>query len=335
MADTLINDPNGCLYMIPGSPNWWLSPDAIMVNTNPLDTGTVNPDSGGNVTSAVTVHQNAGNEACAFAPTDVRFDLYVYSPSLNAGPTIDPSGAAVYNPPTGSFHTITAFDAQNPVPWTVVNDPSKANGASQNPTDQINHKCLIARCYPKSSPPDPNNIDYVNADQHYCQHNLTVNPVPSGGKHKMSIRTGNSREEQQAVVIQAIPDLQPDPATLKVIVPTLQVNPAFKQVANTPLRQVSFNLDPLGDKGGGGFFDKIEDFFEDLFQDLEEKFKKAAPAGTGAFGRITIPPKFYTAFEFTVDTTGGQSGDAHIYHLTQTTSQGRENGGLTVAVLVT
>lgn len=325
MSDTNINDK--CLFLNPGAPYWWLSPDVIMVN-NPPDENTANPDLGGNVISSVTVH----NKCDSFDVTTVRFDLYVCAPSLNVGPTIDPNGVAVYNPPNGSFHTITAFDSQTQVPWVVSSTPGAANTADPP------HHCLIARCYPLSSPPDPGNISYVNQDQHYAQHNVTVNPVPmKSPKKRISIRTGNSLREPELVVIQAVPDLAPAQGTLATLLPTLQATPGFKQISSKPLREVSFNLDPLTEPHGGGVFDKIEDFFEDkvkdVLHDLEVKFGKAAPSGSGAMGRVKIAPKFYTAFDFNVDLTGAEPGDAFIYHLTQTTGTGVQNGGLTVVAV--
>jgi len=325
MSDMNINDQ--CLSLTPGSPYWWLSPDIIMVNMPP-DENTANPDAGGNVTSAVTVH----NSCEEFDVHTARFDLYVYAPSLSAGPIVDPAGVAVYNPPGGSFHTVTAFGTPVQVPWVVSSDSTKANAADPP------HHCLIARCYPLTSPPDPGNIAYVNTDQHYAQHNVTINPIPmKSPKKRIPIRTGNSMREPQLVVIQAVPDLEPAKGTLDTLLPSLKATPGFKQISTKPLKEVSFDLDPLTKKEGGCIFDKIEDFFEDavkdLLRDLEGKHKKAAPGGSGAHGRVQIPANFYSAFDFNVDITGANPGDAFIYHLTQTTSAGVENGGLTVVAV--
>src|SRR5262249_55417254 len=127
---------------------------------------------------------------------------------------------------------------------------------------------------------------YLPTDQHYAQHNLTINAVGGGGGMKIKIKTGNPRREPELVVIQAVPDLSPTPATLNAILPSLKATPGFKQISATPLRGVSFDLDPLTEKDGGGIFDKIEDFFEEQFKTvlrrLEAEFHKAAPGGTGA-----------------------------------------------------
>jgi hypothetical protein len=260
--------------------------------------------------------------------------LYLYNPSLNpAPPTIDP-GNTTYVYVITSFQTLTAFETLLNVSWTVSKNASDANGPSP-------HKCLIARCYPKDSPPDPNNIDYAppGGDPHYAQHNVTVDAVPSGKMHRIGIRTGNFLAEPQLVAIQAVPDLNPARQVLDTFMPTFKATKGFKQVSNKPLRNVSLSLEPLTHKPGGCIIEKIEDIVEDAARDilrvLEGKHAHAAPGGSGAIGKVRIGPKFYTEFDFIVDTTGAQPGDAFIYQLTETTSAGLLDGGLGVGIVVT
>lgn len=336
--DSGINDPKNCFSICDpsghtGTGQWWLSPDVIMAGADP---STANPDPSGNVVSQVTVR--SGSECALGVGDSVRIDLYVCTPSLNIAPFPPDSFVAT------TFQIVPSFAPSNcalqtspptfvPVPWTVSANPSDANGPG--------HKCLIARCYPfQGSNPDPGKLSpYLPQDPHYAQHNLTVNAIPKGGGGGMRIRikTGNPLREPELVVIQAVPDLQPAPATLQAILPSLKATPGFKQLSNTPLRRVSFNLDPLTEGEGGCVFDKIEDFFEAEFKAvlrrLEAEFHKAAPGGTGAHGRVRIASRFYANFDFVADTTGAVPGNAYIYHLTQTTAAGAPDGGLTVAIV--
>jgi hypothetical protein len=337
-TDTGINDPKNCFFICDpsghtGAGNWWLSQDVIMAGADP---STASPDPSGNVVSQVTVR---ANEGCAPGPGDtVRIDLYVCTPSLNIAPFPPDSLVAT----TAMIYPVSAFAPSNcatqtsppsfvSVPWTVSANASDPNGPG--------HKCLIARCYPfVGSTPDALNISqYLPTDPHYAQHNLAVQPIPSGKSGGMKIKTGNPRRQPELVAIQAVPDLRPTPATLNAILPSLKVTPGFKQISTTPLHGVSLNLKPLTGKDGGGIFDKIEDFFEEtvkaVLRRLEDDFHKAAPGGTGAFGRVRIGSRFYANFDFNFDARGAQPGNGYIYHLTQITAAGAPDGGLTVVIV--
>ena len=327
--DTGINDPSNCYFMndssIPphsGTGQWWLSPDVIMSGADP---STATPGVGGAVTSLVTVRNNN----CTLDPGDtVRFDLFVCTPSLNIAPF--PPDAFVAT----TDAVVAAFGSPTSVPWTVT-------GSSSDPAGP-GHKCLIARCYPflgpggKGSTPDPANLSpYLPQDPHYAQHNLTVVAVSSGGMHKIPIKTGNQRLQSQLVLVHAVADIQPSRTTLAAITPSLRATSGFKQIATQPLRNVSINLESLAVKPGGGLFHQIQASIHPMLASslatVENRFVTAHP--TGVLQKVQIGPKAFTTFDLTVDLSGAKAGDAHIYHLTQTTAQGQPDGGLTVVVV--
>jgi hypothetical protein len=59
---------------------------------------------------------------------------------------------------------------------------------------------------------------------------------------------------------------------------------------------------------------------------------RPAPASTYAT-KIKLRPGQLTSLIFEADLTGASFGDAYVFHLTQTASDGRVQGGLTAVML--
>jgi hypothetical protein len=333
------------------APQYWLNTSLIMTNTS--DTGlAVVGSNQTKVTITCKSDQEGIPPVCQDLTTGDRralFEVYLSGLAVNLAlnkveplPGDGTGSAKVQVAGTGKLTTIAPFTTDTMVSWTSQStDSTKLHFV--DPTNQpANHRCIVARCYS-----DPTGVaDGANGalaahapdDPHYAWHNLTVQPTPPGKMMKMKIQTGNPREEDELLVLQAVPDLQPARGTLDAILPSLQTIAGFKKISNTPLRRVSFDLDPLTEKHGGGIFDKIEDFFEDEIKEglrkLEGLFHKAAPGGTGIQSKVKIGGDFAAKFDFIVDTQGATPGDAYIYHLTQIRVQGQPDGGLTVAFVI-
>jgi hypothetical protein len=233
----------------------------------------------------------------------------------------------------GSVTTTVTWQSQD-------TDPTKPYYV--DPTNaQANHKCLIARCYTNPT----GNVDTTDAglsshipdDQHYAQHNLDIQSIVGMSHVRLPIRAGNPTREPQLVAIQAVPDLNPNPAVLAAILPGLKTVPGFKQISSTPLRKVELNLQPLALHSGGGLIKRIEEIIEEevraVLRLLEEAFGKATPKGGGAHGRVRVGGSFFSDFEFVVDPSDAQKGNAYIYHLTQTTASNQPYGGITIALV--
>ena len=352
--DTDITD--ACLF-IPNDPMlpYWLSSGVIMTNTPNPDLAVVGAN-----TSVVSVQCKASSDKTPCPSTDSQggatraaFQLYLAPISLNM------KLSACYNATVpgdllngalqvGGTGIVTAGGPAVP---TTVNWTSQSTDSSQpnfvDPANApANHKCLVARCF--TVPPGTHdnadtglsdhvglNPDNTPLDQHYAQHNLTIQAVAGGGAHRILIRTGNATREPELVMIQAVPNIDPNPAVLRAILPGLHTIKGFKQVSNKPLRRVEFDLNPLTEGEGGGFFDKIGDFFDEgarkVITELETKFGEATPGGTQ--GKVRIPAGHYATIQFIADVTGAQPGNAYLYDLTQVTSAGQPDGGLTVALV--
>ncbi|MBV8899870.1 MAG: hypothetical protein JOY92_07135 [Verrucomicrobia bacterium] len=328
------SDPNTCLYMEDTSgdggnhtdPTFWLSPDCQMANGPGTDPSFANE--GAKNTTSVIIYKKPD---CALAgdSSAVVFDLYVCTPSLNiVTPTFDPtssvqlasSSLAVVTTPGGTPNA-------NDVTWTPSSNSGDPNGPG--------HKCLIARCYPFGATPDQEFLSkYIPEDPHYVQHNLTIGVASqhSPGPHGIKIRTGNGARENETVTIRAVSDFKPSDTVLQAILPSLRAVPGFARIATRPVRHFGLNLD---------VFKNERNCFEEPFEYLAHL---VCDVITGLFGKlehpnietkVTIRPRFFADFTFSVDASGSNVGDAHIFHLTQADHQGQFQGGLTVAVVTT
>jgi hypothetical protein len=318
-------DPNGCLYIDSPKPSpYYLSPNVIMT-TKPADPSDVYP---GNNTTSVSVSWKA---SCTI-PNElaVIFDLYIGDPTLPMipGSTLGPLATA-YPPPNG----VNINAGQSNVVTTV----GPWNSSAIPHLSQPHHACLLARVYPFGATPDTGDLSgYPSSDQHYAQHNCTVNTSDGQGMIKIPIRNGTLAEEPVHVSIQAVPELEPSRVTLDAVLPSLRLIPAFKQVATTPLKRIqldttAFRLPVEAQVPRIQETAAIARERTAIFEDVEANTLKLG--GTPA--RVILPPKLFTTFDFTADITGAKIGDAHIYHVTQVNAKGQPYGGLTVVIVVT
>jgi hypothetical protein len=343
-----MNITDTCLKFVNAAPQYWLNTSLIMTNTSDTGLAVV----GANTTKVTVTCRTAQGEIatdCQDLTTGERralFEVWISGLAVNlALNKVEPLPGDGTGQPVvgvGGAGIISTAVTDTTVNWTSQSTDSTKLHYVDPANAPANHRCLVARCYtnPDNQRDGTNSAlaDHTLDDPHYAQHNLTVQPVAGGHMVKMKILTGNPREEPELVVLQAVPDLQLARGTLDAILPSLKTIPGFKQISDKPLRRVSFDLDPLTEKDGGGVFDKIEDFFEDktkdVLRDLEGLFHKAAPGDSGVHSRVKIGGDFAAQFDFIADTHDAQPGNAYIYHLTQTRAQGQPNGGLTVAFVV-
>ena len=323
-------DPNGCLWIDATPPNpYWLSPSVIMT-TKPSDPSDVYP--GANHTS-VTVSWKA---ECAFAGVAAElntalFDLYIGDPFLGMAQAslglLTGGSPAQPNITAGQLNVVTSVG-----PWDSSTIPTLS---------QPHHACLLARVYPLGATPDSGDLSgYPGSDQHYAQHNCTVNTTDGQGMIRIPIGNGTSRRGPQFVAIQAVPVLEPNRTVLDAVMPSLQLHPGFKQIATTPLRSVELDLSAFKSPHES-LLDRIEHWIEkealEIIAALEGDCKKA----NGTSARVVLPPNFFAKFHFIADLSGAKPGDAHIYNLSQVNSKVERAGGLgqaggvTLAFLIT
>jgi len=322
------HDPNGCLFIDtwpkpvwPPNP-WWLSPDVIMT-TKPSDPSDVYP--GSNTTSVAI----SWTPASCTIPSELAiiFDLYIGDPTL----PMTPGGtlgtlASAYPPPNG----VPISAGQSNVATTVSWDSSSIPHLSQP-----HHGCLLARVYPFGATPQTGDItDYAEYDQHYAQHNCTVNTSDGGAIIKIPIRNGTLLQGATLVSMHAVPDLAPAKITQDAVLPSLQLHPDFKQLATTPLKKVDFDLSAFKTQPLPRLEDvqaSIGNEARALIEDREAAVRKLG----GTPVRTVLPANFFATFNFTADLTGATVGDAHIYHITQLNAAGQHYGAITVVILIT
>jgi hypothetical protein len=326
MADLNIAefDKNGCLWIDNPKPSpYWLSPHVIMT-TKAMDPDNVYP---GANTNSVTV---SWQEGCQFSGIAAQlnkavFDLYIGDPFIAMAPSsmtsLTGGGPAQPNITAGHIDVSTTVG-----PWDVSTIPHLS---------QPHHACLVARVYPLGASPDTGDLSgYPAVDPHYGQHNCTVNTASGQGMMRIPIVNGTTRRGPQFVAIQAVPDLNPNRTVLDTVLPSLQLIPAFKQIATTPLRGVDLDLSHFK-SSHEGLLDKIEDWIEkeviEIINDLEGNCRR----DRGASARVVLPPSFFGKFDFIADLSGAQQGDAYIYHVSQVNEKGEPYGGITVAILAT
>jgi hypothetical protein len=196
---------------------------------------------------------------------------------------------------------------------------------------------LLARVYPFGASPDTGDLtSYPGIDPHYAQHNCTIytsEPAPKSRPLRIPITNGTVKKEPELVALQVVPDLAPNALVLNTVLPSLQLNPSFKQIATTPLPPVKFDLSAFKSPHESlleRLLEWIGKEVMELIEDLEGKCHKAG--GTSA--RAVLPPNFSAKFNLAFDLTGAKSGDAHIYQLSQVNGSGKPYGGVIVVVVI-
>jgi len=317
-------DPSGCLWIDkPTASPYWLSPHVIMT-TKAMDPSDVYP--GGNSCSVTVSWQSE----CVFSGTaselnTALFDLYIGDPFL--GMAQSSLGSLTGGAPAQPAITAGQMNVQTSVgPWDASTIPHLS---------QPHHACLLARVYPLGATPDSGDLSgYPAVDQHYAQHNCTVNTSDGQGMIRLPIGNGTARRKPQLVAIHAVPDLNPNPTVLNAVLPSLKLKPGFKRIATTPLRGVDFDLSAFRSPHEG-LLDKIKDWIQREALEIIEALEDDCRKKSGKSARLMLPPNHFAKFNFVADLAGAKPGDAHIYQLSQVNEKGEPYGGLTVAILVT
>ena len=339
---------------------YYLNPDVIMINTTDNGLAVV-----GTNNTQVTVRCKSSSDSGPTCPTTDQqgnptravFELFLspaaLSLSLSASSKLpDSTHSPIQVAGTGVVTPGAVNGTPTTVTWTSQDtDPTQPNFV--DPTNTwANHKCLVARCYTipdgQRDEADSALLDHLSEDltakppqprdPHYAQHNLNIQPVTGPGSHRINIQTVNPFRVPQLMVIQAIPDLNPNPAVMAAILPGVKTVPGFTRFANAsdPLPKVSLNLHGLT-ANGGSILEKIEDFLieevRELLRFLEQAFGKATPHGGGAHGRVTIAAGVHGTFELILDLSAAQPGTAYAYDVTQVTPQGLPSGGMKLVLV--
>jgi hypothetical protein len=311
-------DPNGCVFadVLPKNSPWYLSPNVVMT-TQAGDPSDVFP---GMNTTSVTV---TWKSECTIPNSDLSivFDLYIGDPTLPMipGSTLDK---------LANLNAITISPGQTVAtqvgPWPVSGLPHLS---------QPHHACLMARAYPFGASASAGDLTgFPIDDEHYAQHNCTVDTADGQGMFRLPIRNGVLSLKPELVAIQAVPDLNPTGATLDAILPSLRRIPSFKQIASKPLRRVEFDLTAFKTPHES-LLERIEEWIEREILELIEALEGRCKHNGGVAARAVLPPNAFAKFDFIADLAGATRGEAHVYQVSQVKGDGKPYGGLTVVIV--
>jgi hypothetical protein len=323
----MANDPalsrDTCIYMeaVSGdggvhnsSTVWWLSPDIVLngpiSGPDKADPGQINPVN-------VTFH-NKGGDCSSTGDEAVSVELWVGNPSIAMTPANPASTTQVMN--MGSPMPQPGSSASQLINWTP---PS---GLPPSDPQSPGHKCLIARCYPDSLVASPTNF-FVPDDPHVAQRNICIVPCGGPGAAKrpgpcgFEVTTANlNQRESERVRLRAVVDLRPNNFVRETVLKLLERQPGFKRLAVRPPHRFNFEL---------------RDFPDAQINDQTRP---------GCLGILTGGRRYYeanvnlaaaqvTRFKFSADLSGSEFGDAHIFHLTQSSAKQPRQGGLTIVMV--
>ncbi|MDQ2975491.1 MAG: hypothetical protein M3R69_08785 [Acidobacteriota bacterium] len=322
----MANDPglsrDTCIYMeavsgdggVHTNPTWWLSPDIEL--TGPIsgpdkaDPGQINPV---NVRS-----HNKGGQCTSTGDEAIIVELWVGNPSIVMTPD---------NPASTSL--VTKMGSPMPLPGnsaTQLIDWTPPGGLPPTDPQGPGHKCLIARCYPDSLTASP--IDFfLPDDPHVAMHNICI--VPCGGPGAanrpgqcgLEVTTASlNRKEREAVTLRVVPDTRPDQFVRATVLKLLEKLPGFKKLAVRPVPRFNFEL-----RGFPGA--RINDQTKPGCLGILSGGKRYYEAG------INLEVAQVTRFNFVADLSGSEFGDAHIFHLTQSSAKQPRQGGLTIVMV--
>jgi hypothetical protein len=196
------------------------------------------------------------------------------------------------------------------------------------------HKCLVAVAYPDSEAPDPVCFHQAGgpgaADQHYAQLNIAIEPVPMHAKRPWMFTTFTINPDRAAVALarlRAEADIDPHPGVIEILLPALKATPGYWRVVRRPPRS---------------FASQLPDFPDAVTRDRTQSSLPSRIMGvlrikSGSNPSHEIDVKLHAGQIATINFSAVSSstpGDAHIFHLTHTRSDGRVIGGLTLAAVV-
>ena len=211
---------------------WWLSPDIKLTGpTSGLDKA----DPGQINIVDVTFHRKDASSNCT-TPGDesVTIELWVGNPSLAMSPSDPASTTKIQSIGSPSFPAPGASD-------TEIIDWTPPSGLPSTDPQSSGHKCLIARCYPQSLTPDPDNF-FVPDDPHVAQHNICIVPcsgkkAPKHGLCRLEVSTLNLNfSQEETITLRAVADLRPEGFVRRVVLERLERVEGFRRLATAAPR---------------------------------------------------------------------------------------------------
>jgi hypothetical protein len=316
------NDPDlaadTCIFMeaVPGDGGahsgtgaWWLSPDIRLTGAT---SGPDKADPGQHNALEITFHHKGATCASPFAES-VTVEVWAGNPSLVMAPN-DPASTVRIGSIGSPFPTAGSTVVQ-PIDWVP---PA---GLPASDPQSSGHKCLIARCYPDSVTPSSSAF-FVPDDPHVAQRNICIVPCGAPGaarrpgpcRFKVSTLNPN-RRKADTVTLRAIADLKPGKFVRGVVLPQLKRVAGFRRLATAP--PAGFRLESSDWRAA-----EVND--------------RTRPRGTRApsyEASIKLARGRFIGFTFVADLSKARLGDAFIFHLTQTGSDRRPQGGLTIVMV--
>ncbi len=233
---------------------WWLSPD---IKLNPSTTHDVAQVGRNDLKIRVHKHNFTPPGGAWPDTTWVKVDVYVCLPVLNQSPVpsdatvskkltnvVDQSGT-ITNPvsttlgaiPLDTPTTIPSAGLDVNVPWVIA-----AGTPSTAPDGPGGHRCLIARCYAKSSGAiNPDTGDFhLPDDPHVAQHNICI--VYCSSPCGLEVWTTHTGKETERITLTVTPDLDPADVVLNAAFPLLRAEKQFERLVTQP-PPFEFNLD--------------------------------------------------------------------------------------------
>jgi hypothetical protein len=233
---------------------------------------------------------------------------------------------------TGNPLSVSKTLLWTPSPGADPDDPEAA---------QIGrHRCLIARAYPHDAVNQPGrslnaSTDgfYVPDDQHCVQHNIAIVPAPPRAPgeperrfHAFPIFTTDP-DGDGTVTVHAVLDPKPSERVLQTVLPRLREIKGFRQITAPPGLKVGLRR-PDGDEEDGEVPDPAPREAKEI-------------AALGALPPANVTTRFPVArgraekLRLLADLSKAETGDAHVYHVTQTDSREQVVGGITVVFVRT
>jgi hypothetical protein len=326
LADTCISIAHGAL------PQWWLSP---AITLNGVSAGaTANASPAPNVTN-VTFHRAGADCTLPAGTLGVTVSVYVCVPGLAMNPAdaskVKQLGSTAFIPlaQAAAGADTSLSGTGNAINWTAGTDPNAPDGPG--------HKCLVAVACPDSESPDPVCFHQAGgpgqADQHYAQLNIAIEPVPMHPRRPWQFGTFSinpDRASTSPATLRVEADLNPGRGVLDVLTPALNATPGYLRVARQApagfaLQLPQFPTAVIRDRTKWGCLGLL--FW--ILSLLGIRFN----SNPSYEADVQLDPGQIATINFTADLSRSSPGDAHIFHLTHVRSDGRTIGGLTVVAV--
>lgn len=310
---------DACIHLENGQAPWWASPAIGLLDPKaPADAqgnylwvyDALKPGYAYTWMVDVSRFQAADGRhaACAsLAPTTpMVIELHVGNPFVTAIPNVNTKQIA---------QIVT-----DPGKWTLPPPGGSVWFASQagftpsgdaNAPDGPGHKCLIARCYPKTP---GNQADtgsfHVPDDQHSAQHNISIAPASGSGSFRFALNTVAPAGALKPVALRIAVDAGRDSPILNALHGALERSGVRKLAV--PQR---------GDFGlvfPAGFQVRSRSYTDS---------RSNMPAYEAVF---SPPPRRAQRFLLDANLGAFAKGDACMFHVTQAATEGAVDGGITV-----